>query len=88
MDMKIDKNKTGLTFGFLFSSLHLIWSILVAFGIAQTLLNFILSVHMINMPIMVTPFDLIKALTLIVVIFIVGYVFGWLMAFFWNKCFK
>ena len=34
------------------------------------------------------PFDLVKALGLIIVTFIVGYIFGWLMAFFWNKCFK
>ena len=84
----IDKNKTGLTFGFLISSLHLLWSILVALGIAQALLNFILNIHMLDVTVTVMPFDLVKALVLIIVTFIVGYVFGWLMAFFWNKCFK
>ncbi len=86
--MQIDKNKTGLTFGFLISFLHLVWSVLVALGVAQILLNFILNVHMLDTPITVMSFDLIKALGLIVVTFIVGYIFGWLMAFFWNKCFK
>jgi len=86
--MQIDKNKTGLTFGFLISSLHLFWSILVALGVAQALLGFIFDVHMLSMPIVVMPFDLIRAVGLIIVTFIVGYIFGWLMAFFWNKCFK
>ena len=86
--MKIDKNKTGLTFGFLISFMHLLWIVLVVLGVAQTLLNFILNVHMVNAPITVMSFDLVKALKLIVVTFAVGYLFGWFMAFFWNKCFK
>ena len=86
--MKINKNKTGLTFGFLISSMHLFWSILVLLGVAQALVNFILALHMISMPVTIMPFSLVNALGLIVVTFVVGYVFGWLMAFFWNKCFK
>ena len=88
MDMKISRNKTGLTFGFLMSAFHLIWSVLVAVGLAQVFMNFIFNIHMLSIPIVVMPFNLAKALCLIVVTFVVGYVFGWLMAFFWNKCFK
>lgn len=84
----INKNKTGLTFGLLMGSFHLFWSILVALRIAQVLLDFILTVHMLSAPITVMPFSLVKALALIIVTFAIGYVFGWLMAFFWNKCFK
>jgi uncharacterized membrane protein len=85
---KINKYKTGLTFGFLMSSFHLMWSLLVAFGVAETVLSFILNIHMLNMPVMVMPFDILKALMLIIVTFAIGYIFGWLMAFFWNKCFE
>lgn len=84
----IDKNKTGLTFGLLIGSLHFFWSILVVFGIAQALLDFVLNIHMLSVPITVMPFNLLKAIGLIIVTFIVGYIFGWLMALFWNKCFK
>jgi len=84
----INKHKTGLTFGFLISSLHVFWSILVVLGVAQGFVNFVFSIHMFQMPVTVLPFDLVKALTLIIVTFIVGYIFGWLMAYFWNKCFK
>lgn len=88
MNMKISKNKTGLTFGLLVSFLHVCWSILVAIGLGQVLVNFILNVHMIAMPVAVMPFNLVSAITLVIVTFVVGYIFGWLMAFFWNKCFK
>lgn len=88
MDMKISKNKTGLTFGFLMSFMHLVWSVLVAFGIAQALLNFVFNIHMISMPFVIMPFNFIKAITLVLVTFVIGYIFGWFMAFFWNKCFK
>lgn len=86
--MKIDKNKTGLTFAFLISLMHLFWSILVALGLAQVLLNFVFKIHMLSLPVTVMPFNLTNALMLVVVTFIIGYVFGWLMAFFWNKFFK
>jgi thiamine transporter ThiT len=82
----IDKNKTGLTFGFLISFLHLMWSALVALGVAQVLLDFILRLHMMSMPITILPFSIVSALELIALTFVSGYVFGWLMAFFWNKC--
>jgi len=86
--MAINKNKTGLTFGFLISFMHLVWSILVALGLAQAMLDFVLGLHMLSIPVIVASFSWGKALGLIVITFIVGYVFGWLMAFFWNKCFK
>lgn len=86
--MTINKNKTGLTFGLLISFMHLIWSVLVALGLAQVLVDFILNIHMINVQVTIMPFDFVKAIGLIIVTFIVGYIFGWFMAFFWNKCFK
>jgi len=84
----INKNKTGLTFGFLIAFMHLMWSVLVALGVAQMLMNFVLNLHMVTMPIVIMPFNLMKALGLVIMTFIVGYIFGWFMAFFWNKCFK
>lgn len=81
----INKNKTGLAIGFFLGFVHLIWGVLVALGIAQVLLDFILKVHMISLPMTVGPFSLTKAIVLIIVTFVIGYIFGWLVAFFWNK---
>jgi len=88
MDMSISKSKTALTFGFLFAFIHLVWSILVFLGVAQMFINFIFNLHMISMPIVIMPFNLMKALGLVVFTFIIGYFLGWFMAYFWNKCFK
>ena len=78
----INKNKTGLTFGFLLSFIHLGWSVLIGFGVAQTLLSFVFDLHMISAPIAVLPFSLTKAIGLVIMTFAAGYIFGWLMAFF------
>jgi len=86
--MNINKNKTGLTFGLLMASIHLIWGLFVAIGIAQIIVDFIFRIHMLSIPVLVLPFSFTKVLILIIITFIVGYVFGWLMAFFWNRCFK
>jgi len=84
----INKNKAGLAVGFFLGFVHLVWGILVALGIAQALLDFILKIHMISLPMTVGPFSLTKTIVLIIVTFVIGYIFGWLVAFFWNKSFK
>ena len=85
---KMNKNSMGLTFAFLFSFAHLVWSILIASGMGQVVADFLYNLHRISVPITVLPFDLILAGQLVVLTFVVGYIFGWLMAFFWNKCCK
>lgn len=80
-----NKNKTGLVFGALLGGLHLIWSLLVMFGIAQMIYDFILWAHMIHLAIVIGPFDLTASITLIVLTSAVGYVFGYVGAWVWNR---
>jgi len=77
--------KTALTLGWFVSAMHLIWSVLVAMGIGQWLMDFIFWAHMIHLPITVGPFDLIASVTLIAVTFVVGYIFGYVFAIIWNR---
>lgn len=84
----MNKNKTGLIFGSFLAFFHLVWSVLVGLGIAQAWLNFILDMHMINMPITIMPFDLIKAIGLIVLTFVIGYIFGFVFSTIHNKLHK
>ena len=88
MNMQVDKKKCALAFGLLIAFVHLVWSLMVAFGLAQMYLNFIFGLHMLSMPIVVMPFSILKTIGLVLVTFVAGYLFGWFMAFFWNKCFK
>ncbi len=78
-------NKVGLVFGALIGGWHLLWSLLVLLGWAQPLIDFIFWAHMIKSIYVVKAFDPIAALTLLVITFISGYVFGFVGAILWNK---
>ncbi|MFA6519907.1 MAG: hypothetical protein WCT41_03765 [Candidatus Paceibacterota bacterium] len=85
MDHHIDPRKTALTVGAFIGGWHVVWSLLVAFGWAQALIDFILWAHMISVPWIVKPFDLTASATLIVVTWVVGCVFGYIFARIWNR---
>lgn len=78
-------HKTGLVVGTVLGGWHLLWSILVALGWGQPLINFVLWAHMIHMQYNVGPFNVTAALTLVVLTAIVGYVIGYILAIIWNK---
>jgi hypothetical protein len=61
----LDPNKTGLVVGAFLGGWHLLWAILVAAGMAQSLLDFILWAHMIHVTWTVGPFDWKAAIALI-----------------------
>ncbi|MDO8566830.1 MAG: hypothetical protein Q7R58_01610 [bacterium] len=76
--------KTGLAVGKLLGGVHLIWSILVAFGWAQAVINFGLWAHMVSLPLIVGSFSLTAAITVILVATAVGYALGYVFAHIWN----
>ncbi len=82
---KFDPNKVGLIVAAFFGLTHLSWAILVAIGLAQTLQDFVFSIHFLNNPFTVGSFDPVKALVLVGVTSLVGYVVGWVIAVLWNK---
>jgi len=64
--------------------MHLFWSVLVASGIGQAWVDFMLAMHMVSVPIVIGPFNALMAAELLLVTFICGYVMGWLFALVWN----
>jgi hypothetical protein len=80
----LNPKKVGLAVGKLVGGVHLVWSVLVALGWAQTLVNFSLWAHMISVPVVVEPFDLTAAITVILVATAIGYVLGYIFAKIWN----
>ena len=81
----LNPRKTGLAVGKLLGGLHLVWAIVVALGWAQAMVNFSMWAHMISAPaIVVGPFDLSAAVTVVVVASVVGYVIGHVFAKVWN----
>ena len=80
-----NQNKVGLVFGTLVGGLHVLWSVLVFFNLAQPLYNFILWAHMVHIPVIIGPFDAVAAATVIIVAACVGYVVGFAGATVWNR---
>jgi hypothetical protein len=62
----------------------LIWAILVAVGVASSLLEWILPLHFISLVVPLTAFSVANAIILTIAAFIGGYVTGWIFAWIWN----
>ncbi len=82
---ELSVKKTALTLGSFAALLHAVWAVLVAFDLAQGLLNWRLGMHFINLPLIVTPFDAVNAVFLVIMAFIGGAVIGTVFATIWNK---
>ncbi len=81
----INPLKAGVTFGALLGGYHLCWSLLVALGWAQTLIDFVFWMHLIQPVFVIRPFSLTAAAALIVFTSIAGFVIALLLAALWNK---
>jgi len=72
-----NKNIVGLVGAALLGTWHVVWSILVASGLAQVLYDFILWAHMVHLKIAIGPFDPLAAVVLIGMTASVGYAMGY-----------
>lgn len=81
--MKGKRHQLGLTLGLGFAFMHFIWALAVAVtpGGVQKYINWVFSLHFITIPATVGVFVAAKALVLIVLTFVVGYIMGWILAF-------
>ena len=77
--------KAGLAVAVMFGGLHVLWALLVLFGWAQPLVDFVFWAHMVQVNHLVEPFDVTAALALVVLASCVGYVLGQVGARVWNK---
>jgi hypothetical protein len=84
----IRPTRAGLILAVLLGGWHLMWSLLVAVGWAQLLINFIFWIHFIKPIYVIEPFNIGTALLLIVVTSTIGYVVGWGFGVLWNKLHK
>lgn len=80
-----NSHKVGLVFGALLCGFHALWSVLVFFGVAQAIYDFILWAHMIHLPIIIGPFDVTAVVTLLIMTAVMGYVGGYAGSKVWNR---
>lgn len=80
----INKHKLGIVLAGFFGLWHIVWSILVALGMAKSLMDMSLRLHFMTLSHEVLPFDLGTAIGLVVIALVVGYIFGWILGTLWN----
>jgi len=76
---------TGLVFGAMMGGMHLIWSLLVAAGWGQWIMNFIFWIYFIKPIDLIEPFESTRAISLVVTTSIMGFMLGWAAARLWNR---
>jgi hypothetical protein len=84
MGNTIQPNKAGLALGGLLGIIHLGWALLVAFGWAQPLINFVFWLHFIKPIYLIEPFNAGTAALLVAITALSGYVMGFIFALLWN----
>ena len=80
--------KAGLVLGIVMGGWHLCWSMLVAVGWAQPLIDFVFWMHFIKPIYLIEPFTLARGAILVVVTSGIGFVIGSVLAFVWNTFHK
>ena len=83
---KLNAHKVGMALGIFGALLHAVWSIFVAItpsGV-QAFYSWIIKLHSLSVPVMVMPFNLMNAVLLVIVVFVLWYAFGWVFASVWN----
>lgn len=81
---KVSGHQAGLAFGAFFGLAHAVWALVVSLGFAQPWLDFMLGLHFLENPFVVSAFDLQKAAILVMVTAIIGYGAGFVFAKVWN----
>jgi hypothetical protein len=84
----IKPHNTGLVLAALMAGWHLLWSLLVAVGWAQPLIDFIFWLHFIKPIYVIEGFNAGIALLLVAVTAVIGYASGWGFGVLWNKLHK
>jgi hypothetical protein len=85
MPSKLSSTTIGLVLGAMVGGMHLFWSLLVAAGWGQLILNFVFWMHFIKPIYLIEPFELTRAISLVVVTTGIGFVLGCAAAWLWNR---
>jgi len=82
------KYSLALTLGVFLSVAHIAWLFLVAIGAAKPFMDWALALHHVQLSYSIMPFDIVNAVILVVMTFVVGYVAGWIISALWGGCCK
>lgn len=81
----LNKHKVGMAVACVAGAWHVVWSLLVALDWARPLMDFIHGLHFLKASYTMSGFNLGTAVALVVVASLIGYIWGWAFAYFWNR---
>ncbi len=82
--MKSKGHKIAMAVGLFFAALHALWAGIVALGVGQVVLDWVLPLHFIDELYTVLAFNFVNALLLIVMAFVGGYLAAALFLAIWK----
>lgn len=82
--MKFKPVEVGIYTGLFFAVLHAIWALMVFGKVAKGFLDFAFGLHFLNNPFVIKPFVLGNAIELVVFVFVIWFVVGYLSTIAWN----
>src|SRR5579872_2737708 len=82
--MRLSPIRTGFVLGAVIGLWHAAWAVLVAGGVAQALIDFILRIHFLRVTAVVQSFDGETAALLVGITFGIGFIVGGALALVWN----
>ncbi len=74
----MNKNNIGLAVGSFAALAHVAWLVLVGLGVAGQTIGWVLGMHLVKSAPVVLAFDWSKAIGLVILAFVVGYVAGYI----------
>lgn len=80
----VNSHKVGLVLGGVLAIWHAVWVLMVLVGLAKPFLDWIFGLHFLNFTYSINPFSFGKALMLVIVTGIFGYLFGFVIGWLWN----
>lgn len=80
----ISPNKTAVAIGSVVGLWHFVWVTLVGIGWAKPVMDFILRLHFIELKYVIAPYSTTTAMTLVLLTFTIGAMFGFIFALVWN----
>jgi hypothetical protein len=84
----LNPTKTGIVVAVLIGGMHAFWLVLVAAGLAQSLIDFIFWIHFIRPVFAIESFEVGRALLLLGVTSAIGFIIGYVLALLWSAVHK
>jgi hypothetical protein len=88
MSTHLSVGKVALVLAAVTGGFHLCWAVLVALGWAQPIIDFIFWAHFIKPIYLIEPFEIGRAVILLVLTSAVGFAIGAAFALIWNALHK